>query len=70
MVGEAHHPGPFPDLLKEPRHAAGHPLYGHKFSGQDAVGEDDNVDSIETGPFTARLVAGIGVWGLILLLML
>jgi len=66
MVGEAHHPGPFGG----PQRASGHYLHRHTFAGHDEAGEDDMVDAFDSGPFTGRLVAGIGVWGLILLLML
>ncbi len=66
MVGQAKHPGPFGG----PQRGSGHYLHGHTFAGRDEAGEDDKVDTVDSGPFTARLVAGIGVWGLILLLML
>ncbi len=66
MVGEARHPGPFGDL----RRGSGHYLHGHTFAGRDEAGEDDAVDTVESTPFPARLVAGIVVWGGILLLML
>lgn len=65
MVGEAEHLG-FPGAARPGTH---HYLHGHTFSGRDEAGEDDSVDTVETGPFTARLVAGIALWGLILLLM-
>jgi len=66
MVGKAKHL----ESLAEPPRAVGHPVYGHTFAGHDAAGADDSSDAVETGPFMCRLAAGIGVWGLILLLML
>ena len=56
--------------LAAPDRATGHHHTVHNFSGHDAAGDYDGCDGAETGSFTARLVAGIGVWALILLLML
>lgn len=66
MVGEAKHPGPFGG----PHRGSRHYLHGHTFAGHDEEGEDDKVETFESGPFVIRLAAGISVWGLFLLLML
>ena len=66
MVGEAEHPG----FFEAPRRpAAHHYLHGHTFAGHDEAGEDDKVETHDSGPFVARLAAGVALWGLILVLL-